>query len=119
MNPWQKKGSLCLHITTEICSNFAISLFSSSSVSPFSISNQMSFLGRALGQLVNRWMTDKVANSSAMRKTAKVAVKGVRGLKDGAKVVGFGPFGVSRRRERKREWLRRTRNSLLRRSGEY
>ena len=118
MNPWQKKGSLCLHITTEICSNFAISLFSSSSVSPFSISNQMSFLGRALGQLVNRWMTDKVANSSAMRKTAKVAVKGVRGLKAGAMVVGFGPVGVSRWRERKREWLRRTRNSLLRSSGE-
>ena len=47
----------------------------------------MSFLGRALGQLLNRWMTDKVANSSAMRKTAKVAVKGVRGIKDGAKVV--------------------------------
>lgn len=48
----------------------------------------MSFLGRALGQLLNRWMTDKVANSTAMRKTAKVAVKGVRGIKDGAKVVG-------------------------------
>ena len=47
----------------------------------------MSFLGRALGQFLNRWMTDKVANSSAMRQTAKVAVKGVKSLKNGAKSV--------------------------------
>lgn len=49
----------------------------------------MSFLGRALGQFLNRWMTDKVANSSAMRQTAKVAVKGVRSIRDGAKNVLF------------------------------
>lgn len=48
---------------------------------------EMSFLGRALGQFLNRWMTDKVANSSAMRQTAKVAVKGVRSIRDGAKNV--------------------------------
>ena len=48
----------------------------------------MSFLGRALGQFLNRWMTDKVANSSAMRQTAKVAVKGVRSIRDGAKNAG-------------------------------
>ena len=50
---------------------------------------EMSFLGRALGQFLNRWMTDKVANSSAMRQTAKVAVKGVRSIRDGAKNVVF------------------------------
>ena len=48
----------------------------------------MSFLGRALGQFLNRWMTDKVANSSAMRQTAKAAVKGVKTIQGGAKVVG-------------------------------
>ena len=48
---------------------------------------EMSFLGRALGQFLNRWMTDKVANSSAMRQTAKVAVKGVKSIQGGAKVV--------------------------------
>ena len=47
----------------------------------------MSFLGRALGQFLNRWMTDKVANSSAIRQTAKVAVKGVKSIQGGAKVV--------------------------------
>ena len=47
----------------------------------------MSFLGRALGQFVNRWMTDKVANSPAMKKTAKAAVRGVKDIKGTAKVV--------------------------------
>ena len=47
----------------------------------------MSFLGRALGQFVSRWMTDKVASSSAMRKTAKVAVRGVKDFKGTAKAV--------------------------------
>ena len=48
----------------------------------------MSFLGRAIGQMLNRWMTDAVANSSAMKQTAKVAVKGVRSVRNGAKSVG-------------------------------
>lgn len=47
----------------------------------------MSFIGRALGQFVSRWMTDKVANSPAMRKTAKVAVRGVKDFKGTAKAV--------------------------------
>ena len=49
----------------------------------------MSFLGRALGQFVSRWMTDKVASSSAMRKSAKVAVRGMKDIKGTAKVVCY------------------------------
>lgn len=55
--------------------------------SQFLFKFRMSFLGRALGQLVSRFVTDKVANTEAMRQTAKVAVKGARSLKNGAKNV--------------------------------
>lgn len=41
----------------------------------------MSFLGRALGQMISRFMTNKVANSQSMRKAARATVKGVNSVK--------------------------------------
>ena len=48
----------------------------------------MSFIGRALSQFFNSFVTQKLAQSQTMRQAAGAAVKGVNSLKQGAKAVG-------------------------------
>lgn len=48
----------------------------------------MSFIGKAFSQFLNTFVTQKMAQSQAMRQAAGAAVKGVRSIKEGAKTVG-------------------------------